>query len=274
MTVLTQIREADRHWAWKFALRVALVVFCIIPIGMMIWLLASPNLARDSTIGYGAGFFFIPLGLAIIWAVVDVGVLFGRKRPAHPGFSVGFDLVLFIAFAIAGAAFASLAIITLQDVAYYSDSSSSTSYYGYDYYSGSTPVGSDGYSGYGNSTIAYDIQNNLPYTYVSTSDTSSIRHPGDADYNCPDWDSCADQAASTSLLRRTLNVALAAAIFLCIDALIEFVLFVWGCVDCHAYNRNAVYNHRARDLAEKMISDMREKAPQPGDGVQAGQLVY
>lgn len=261
MAIGTQIREHDRHWAWKFVFRLALSISCIITIGMLAYLNAPSTASySDSTGLTSTAWTFIPLGLSVVWSCVSIPILFARKRPVHPGFNVAFDLILSLGLGIAAGIVTTLAVLNMSQV---SDDSGSYfddySYYGY----GSPVAGGAGYSGPPGYSIYNDINNSRPYVYTTTTGQSQTRTPSSADYQCPAYDTCADQNAAAVKLSYVYRVMLAAGVFLCIATILQFILFVWACVDCHAYNRSAVYDHRARDIAEKMIADMRIRGELP-----------
>lgn len=187
-----------------------------------------------------------------------------RAKGIHPGFAVGFDLVLWIIFGIVGGIYLTIASISYNDVPSAYDPEDESGY------ASSSYRGSGIAQGYPSSSSA--IYNNQTYIYNSySSDGSGVRRtPGSINYHCPYFDSCAAQRSALSELRRATNIFTVASSFLVVCAVLHFVLFVWACVDCARYNRTkgATGEYaRARIIAQEMVRDMREK----GEIVAVGQ---
>ena len=134
---LTTLRNNDRLVIPKVALRAIVFLFSIIAIGLLAGSITSnTGLITDGVLGASG---IAPLGLVAVWTVIYILIQALRKSPPHPGFPVGFDLILWMALLIMGGFVLTEGIYGLID----------PNDYGYDYNycdngSGDSGYGTDG----------------------------------------------------------------------------------------------------------------------------------
>ncbi|MCJ1387276.1 hypothetical protein MMC18_000116 [Xylographa bjoerkii] len=244
-TFRAALRDGERYWAWKLALRVIAIVFALVSVGCLAWA-SSPVNEFFSENFYLIPWEFIPLGASIIWNFANVVVLFVRKRPMHPGANVGMDLVLWLGL-IVTSLFAIIAAI--QEVQWTADN--------YD----SVEVNSLNYIQLPNGTYGYvdghytEAPNGTEY-FVTGNSSDPVA--------CGGYDSCAQQFQIMNE-HHTLGIVEAVGVaFSFAVLLLHFALFVWACIDTHQ-RRSGKLDKRAHRIAQNIIAEMTERGvlPQP-----------
>ncbi|MCJ1471057.1 hypothetical protein MMC07_009705 [Pseudocyphellaria aurata] len=85
----------DRHWGWKFIVRLLGIVLAAAVIGCVAWAATSSRGVEDrDRYGFYGG--LICLSLSILWNTFNVVVLVSRSRPVAPDANVGCDLLLWL----------------------------------------------------------------------------------------------------------------------------------------------------------------------------------
>lgn len=175
------LRESHRHYAWKMGLRALLVAVDIALIAMVAWVL-------DEVSGSSGGFFdywddwilafdYIPIGCSFIFCLIVIAYQMLRKRPVHPGWDVGVDLIIWLMFAVMGGFTITVSI----------------SYF-------------DGY--YGDSYDTSNIGNSSGY-YITAANGTQVWVPPNSDNQCAAFTSCAEQQAFYDSIQHRGNVEMA-----------------------------------------------------------------
>lgn len=141
------LKANDRHYEWKMAFRLLLLLVDAAMIGMAGWATSQALTQYNSQYGdydyYAWDLEFvpwvlIPMGLSFIYAIVVLVYQLARTKPVHPGWNVGVDLILWIAFAI----LASLLLLSALDNVYRNNSDS----YYYRYKGSDTDCSNSGFT--------------------------------------------------------------------------------------------------------------------------------
>lgn len=264
-----KLNAADRYWKFKFGLSGALVITGLIGIGCFAWIMSSYKTNMYSS--YDPMYLsiwpsFITWSLSIAWCFVCIATFLTRRRTVQPGLRVTVDLLLWLAFLVTA----------LFAMAYYFD----LTYWG--------PF-EDGYS-YGQSSSrdggSYVLESNN--TWVWEQDSSYINIARDCNgtlssFNAPSFNNCAEQDAFVNKMwhekNHRMGVTLTGVVCQWFGFVLEFVLFVWACVDTHRHRRSKV-SQDAEKLAAGIVQTMIQHGaviPPPGQAQMrqaAGQSVY
>ncbi|TLD03988.1 hypothetical protein PgNI_11425 [Pyricularia grisea] len=249
-----RLKNEDRHWAWKVALRSLQCIVCLAGIGCCAWILAGA-IHLEGYGFYGTDFssdkymtkIAIPMFIfSILWGLTDLLVRLCRKppRPAHPAVILSIDLCFWLLFIIPILA----CIIAYSEIDYLGNS-------GYDgpYIPDPSDTSYNGYRGqyYLNQTtdtwiynVTYVDRPDREYNYTSNTwyypeqkDPSTITRVCSSLYS-----SCSEQDAAVNALWKQkptrLAIIIAVAAMLGLAALCHFQLFVWACVDTHTWRVN------------------------------------
>lgn len=141
------MRDHDPTFIWKLLVRVLAILFAGVAIGTIAWAIpavpynGNPEAdTQDEELYIGPEYFYdgytmllpwvlIPLGLSVIWNIVNIVVLLARNRWIHPGANVGCDLVLWLGLGVtAGIANVGAVSYLLYEGDYYDDSSAEVGY--------------------------------------------------------------------------------------------------------------------------------------------------
>ncbi len=122
----TALYADDRTFLWKAILRFLAILLALVGIATTAWALVnqfhtpdslnsnsnSNNYYNNNYENYYDPYYdfaslpwtFITLGLSVIWNTANLGVLFSRNKPIHPGANVGCDLILWLGLIVTGTA--------------------------------------------------------------------------------------------------------------------------------------------------------------------------
>jgi hypothetical protein len=161
------LKANDRHYMWKLGFRTLLLAVNIALVGMIAWVVAAGTANEYYDYYYDIDLVvwdFIPVGVSIIFCSIVLIYQLLRKRPVHPGWDVGVDLLLWMAFGVLAGFTITAGLEDLSD---------------------NTPSALDGESGSSSDGGYYTIAANGTEVYIEPNSTQQ----------CPDFTSCAAQQA-------------------------------------------------------------------------------